>query len=165
MKKSKIVLVEDDQVLSKVIFEELEEAGFDVSHASDGQEGVDMINSKKPDLVLLDVLMPNMNGFEVLETIKGSPVTKGIPVIMLTMLGSDDDIKKGLKLGANDYIVKSQHAVSEIVDKVKGFFTNESHPEAVKIEDSKPSMMDEAEASVETNDEEPVAVDVKLEEE
>ena len=128
MGKQRIALVEDDEVLSKVISEELNDAGFDVEQAFDGQAGLELVQSKKPDLVLLDLLMPKMHGFEVLDQIKKKPETKTIPVIIMTMLGQDEDIKKGLKLGASDYIVKSQHAVGEIIDKVKDFFGLEQHP-------------------------------------
>ena len=130
MKKTKIVLVEDDEILSKVIHDELMEGGFEVKSAYDGESGLALAQAEKPDLVLLDLLLPKRHGFEVLEELKKMPETKTIPVIILTMLGSDDDIKKGLKLGANDYIVKSQHAVAEIVEKVKYFFSKEQHPEA-----------------------------------
>jgi len=129
MAKLKVAIVEDDEILAKVITEELKEAGFKVFGAMDGEEGLEVVKSKKPDLVLLDVMIPKMDGFQVLETMKKSPETQKIPVIMLTMLGGDEDIKKGLKLGANDYIVKSQHPVAEICEKVKGFFSKESHPE------------------------------------
>lgn len=128
MNKVKILLVEDDEVLSKVVCEELNEAGFEASQALDGEAGLQLAREKKHDLILLDVLLPKKNGFDVLETLKQSPETKEIPVIMLTMLGNDDDIKKGLRLGANDYIVKSQHAVGEIIEGVKEFFAKESHP-------------------------------------
>ncbi len=132
MTKLKITIVEDDEVLAKVLKEELDEAGFDVSQAFEGEAGLATVKEKKPNLVLLDILLPKKSGFEVLEALKESPETRTIPVIMLTMLGSDDDIKRGLKLGANDYIVKSQHAVAEIVEKVKDFFAKESHPEAMQ---------------------------------
>lgn len=128
MEKIKIAIVEDDEVLSKVIAEELGDAGFEVHRAKDGEAGLKLVKEKMPDAVLLDVLMPKMNGFQVLEALKQAPETKSIPVILLTMLGSDDDIKKGFQLGAKDYIVKSQHAVAEIVEKVKGFFSKEQHP-------------------------------------
>jgi DNA-binding response OmpR family regulator len=145
-KQTKIILAEDDEILSKVIYEELSEAGFSVTRVTDGGEVVKTVQDIRPDLLLQDVLMPNKTGFEILEELKQSPVTKDIPVIMLTMLGSDEDIKKGLKLGANDYIVKSQHAVAEIVEKVQGFFEKESHPEAAQAEEQKPkNMMEEAE--------------------
>lgn len=137
MKKTKIILIEDDEILSKVIFEELKEAGFDVERANNGEDGLKLAQSEMPNLILLDLLIPKIGGFEVLENLKKSPATKDIPVIILTMLGSDDDLKKGLKLGAEDYIVKSQHAVAEIIEKVKGFFKDESHPGAYKIEEEK----------------------------
>ncbi len=132
MAKLKILLIEDDEVLAKVIYEELSEGDFDVSQAFDGEEGLRLVRAEKPDLVLLDLILPKKDGFSVLEEIKKSPVTRSIPVIVLTMLGRDDDIKKGLRLGANDYIVKSQHAISEIVGMVSNFFGKEQHPKAKK---------------------------------
>ncbi len=122
MKNTKIVLIEDDEILSKVIDEELGEAGFDVKRAFTGDKGLSMVVSEMPNLVLLDLMLPGIHGFEVLERLKANPKTKSVPVIILTMLGSDEDIKRGLRLGASDYIVKSQHAVGEIIDKVKDFF-------------------------------------------
>jgi len=139
MAKTKILLVEDDAVLAKVIYEELSEAGFETFQAYDGEAGLTMAREKHPDLILLDVLLPKKNGFEVLETLKKSPETKEISIIMLTMLGNDDDLKKGLKLGASDYIVKSQHALPEIVEKVKEFFAKEGNSEAHQNEASEPS--------------------------
>lgn len=130
MNGQKIALIEDDEILARVLNEELAEAGFDVSLAFDGEAGLELVKSKKPNLVLLDIVMPKKDGFAVLEELKRSPTTKTTPVIILTVLGSDEDIKKGLELGANDYIVKSQHAVGEIVEKVKQFFAQEQHPGA-----------------------------------
>lgn len=129
MPKQKIVLVEDDETLAEVLYSELTEAGFEVSPAFDGNEGLKQIKEKQPDLVLLDIILPEKSGFEVLEELKKFPTTQKIPVIILSLLGEDEDIKKGLKLGANDYIVKSSHAVAEIVEKVKDFFAKESHPQ------------------------------------
>jgi len=137
MTRNKILLVEDDAVLAKVLYEELSDADFEVFQAYDGEVGLQLALEKNPDLVLLDVLLPKKNGFEVLEAMKQSPEAKRIPVIMLTMLGSDEDIKKGLQLGANDYIVKSQHALPEIVGKVKEFFVKEPHSAEI-AEASKP---------------------------
>lgn len=129
MDKTKIVLIEDDEILAKVLREELLEAGFEVVNAYDGEEGLDFVRKEMPDLVLLDLVLPKKHGFEVLAELKKSPDTRNVPVIILTMLGADDDIKKGFGLGANDYIVKAQHAVAEITEKVKDFFEKESHPE------------------------------------
>ncbi|MBI2042573.1 MAG: response regulator [Candidatus Nealsonbacteria bacterium] len=130
MAKQKIVLIEDDEALAEVLYSELTEADFEVFPAFDGEEGLKQVKEKKPDLVLLDLILPKIHGFEVLAELKKSPHTQGIPVIILTLLGEDEDIKKGLKLGAEDYIVKSSHAVAEIVEKVKNFFAKESHPRA-----------------------------------
>ncbi len=149
MKKAKIVLVEDDVILSKVINEELEEAGFDVIKAIDGEKGLVAVKSKKPDLVLLELMLPKMHGFEVLEEIKKDPEVQSIPVMILTMLGSDDDIKKGLQLGANDYIVKSQHAVGEIIDKVKDFFNEGQHTVANTSSDTPDKKENEVKVEVE----------------
>ncbi|OGZ45792.1 MAG: hypothetical protein A3C84_03270 [Candidatus Ryanbacteria bacterium RIFCSPHIGHO2_02_FULL_48_12] len=132
MSAQKIVLVEDDEILSKVLYIEFTDAGFEVSQAFDGEVGLELVRSKRPDLVLLDVILPKKQGFAVLEELKKSPETKTIPVIMLTLLGEDEDIKKGLRLGADDYFVKSSHAVGEIIEKVKSFFAKESHPEGAQ---------------------------------
>ncbi len=153
MEKTKIVLIEDDKVLSKVIKEELKEANYGVDQAYDGEKGLKLVQSKKPDLVLLDLILPELHGFDVLKDIKKDPNTKKIPVMILTMLGSDDDIKKGLRLGAHDYIVKSQHAVSEIVDKVKDFFGDESRPGNSGAPEKIEGMAEEKESEEETKKE------------
>lgn len=131
MNKTKIVLIEDDEILAKVLHEELTEAGFEVVSAFDGEAGLVAVRKEMPNLVLLDLVLPKKHGFEVLAELKKAPETQNVPVIILTMLGADDDIKKGFGLGANDYIVKAQHAVAEIVEKVKDFFAKESHPDGL----------------------------------
>jgi DNA-binding response OmpR family regulator len=122
MGKIDILYIEDDKFLSKVVKEELKNNDFDVRVEFDGESGLKAAQSKKPDLVLLDLLLPEKGGFEVLKTLKESPTTKDIPVIILTSRGGDEDLKKGLSLGASDYIVKGQHAVGEIITKVEDFF-------------------------------------------
>lgn len=129
---TKIVIIEDDEVLAKVLYTELSDAGFQVEQAFDGESGLELVRSTRPNLVLLDLILPKKHGFEVLEELKKSPDTNGIPVIVLTLLGEDEDIKKGLRLGANDYLVKSSHAMAEIVEKVKSFFAKEAHPEGAQ---------------------------------
>jgi DNA-binding response OmpR family regulator len=133
MNKQRIVLVEDDEILSKVLSEELKDAGFEIEQAFDGEAGLELVRSNSPDLVLLDLVLPKIGGFDVLAELKKSLATKDVSVIILTMLGQDEDIKKGLQLGADDYIVKSQHAVAEIVEKVKNFLSKEQHPQAKRI--------------------------------
>lgn len=130
MDKPTVIIVEDDEVLLKVLVDELKDAGIHTVSAVDGEEGLKKIQKEQPDLVLLDLLLPKKSGFEVLEDLKQGTETRGIPVIILSMLGQDEDIKRGLGLGANDYIVKSQHAVGEVVEKVKDFFGREAHPPA-----------------------------------
>lgn len=89
--------------------------------AYDGEEAIETLKILKPDLILLDLILPKMNGFEVLEKIKRDFDTRSIPVIVLSNLGSDDDIKRAIKLGAEDYYVKVQHPLLEIVEKVSKF--------------------------------------------
>ena len=93
--------------------------GFEVVRASDGQEGIKMVREQKPDLVLLDIVMPKVDGFEVLTELRKSPDISNIPVILLTNLGQRSDIEKGLSLGARDYIVKASYTPAQVVAKVK----------------------------------------------
>ncbi|KKT00881.1 MAG: Response regulator receiver protein [Candidatus Nomurabacteria bacterium GW2011_GWA2_43_15] len=119
--KTKILIVEDEEILLRVFKEELNEEGFDVVTATNGEEAVTLAKTKKPGLILLDIILPRKNGFEVLEILKASPETKNIPVIMISVQGNDENITKALSLGASDYIVKSQHSMVEIINKIKGF--------------------------------------------
>jgi len=127
MANEKIVLVEDDKVLSDILHKELEEQGYSVEQAYDGHEGLDLITKIIPDLVILDILMPRKSGFQVLDVLKYAPATKHIPVIILSMLSKDDDLKRGLTSGASDFIVKSQHTVGEVVKKITEFIEDKSN--------------------------------------
>lgn len=119
----KILIAEDEEVLVNVLKDRFEAEGWDVTVAKDGVEAVEAINKSKFDLVLLDLLMPKKDGFEVLKEVRGNPELKNLPIIVLSNLGGDDDIKKALALGANDYFVKTQHPMSEIVEKAKKYET------------------------------------------
>ena len=130
MNKQKIIIIEDDEILSKVLCTDLADAGFNALPAFDGESGLKLVRSEKPDLVLLDLIIPKKHGLEILEEIKKMPDTRGIPVIILTFLGDDETIKKSLRLGAEDYLVKSSHALAEIVERVKNFFAQEQRPKA-----------------------------------
>ena len=123
MSKEKIVLIEDDEVLAKILKAELEEAGFIITLAADGETGLVAVRESKPDLVLLDLMLPEKHGFEVLAELKKSPETQAIPVSILTVMSADEDRQTALAIGAHDYIVKSQYAVAEIVKKIKSFFS------------------------------------------
>ena len=128
MAKQKIVLIEDDEILSKVMHAELTEAGFEVIQTFDGEEGLAAVREHKPDLVLLDLLLPKKHGMEVLEELKDYPDTESVPVIIISQLDSDENIKKGLSLGAADYFVKSQHPVAELIEKVQTYLAQAHHP-------------------------------------
>ena len=117
--KQKIVLVEDDLSLSRMYQQGLETAGFEVFVAFNGQEAVDAIGREMPDLVLLDVQMPIKNGYEALADIRGDEKIRHIPVILFTNLDQLADIRKGIGLGAVDYLIKSDFSIKEMVEKVK----------------------------------------------
>ena len=119
--KKNILIIEDDEFFRELISKKLTSSGFSMSEAVDGQKGIDKVKSSKPDLILLDLLLPNVDGFEVLSTLKENPKTSSIPVIILSNLSSGDDIEKGLKLGAADFLIKSQSASEEIIEKIKSF--------------------------------------------
>jgi len=118
-KKIKILLAEDDKFLSKVMSNKLLRKGFDVIIAGDGVEAVSKINFDKPDLVLLDLVMPNKDGFGVLEDIKKEGKFKKMPIIVLSNLGQDEDVKKAKSLGATDYMVKSDMPINEVILKIE----------------------------------------------
>jgi DNA-binding response OmpR family regulator len=115
----KVLIVEDDLDLASIYQKQFEMDGYEAILAGNGQEGVEKANSEKPDLILLDILMPIMNGMEALVKLKADPKTKEIPVIIMTVLGDKDKIDKALALGAVDYLIKSDVVPSEIVDKAK----------------------------------------------
>lgn len=114
----KILIIEDDNFLRELIADKLTQQGFQVIEAIDGQEGLDICQEQKPDLIILDLILPTIDGFEVLKIIKQDPQLSSIPVLILSNLGRPNEIKKGLDLGAKDYMVKSNFTLSEILNKV-----------------------------------------------
>ena len=119
MKNKKILIIEDDLTLRNALTEFLEADNFTVVVASDGEEGLALIGEIKPDLVLLDIILPKKNGFDVLKEMKSDNEVSDIPVMLLTNLGSLDDIEKALALGATTYLVKGDYQIKEIVEKIK----------------------------------------------
>ena len=113
-----ILVVEDDQFLSAAYKLKLEKEEFTVSLAQDGQEALDMLQTLTPDLILLDLVMPIKDGFAVLSDLKESEKLRDIPVIIASNLGQDEEIKRGIAMGAVDYIVKSNTSLEEIVQKI-----------------------------------------------
>lgn len=118
-KTTKILIIEDDRFMRKIYANKLRREGFNVIEAVQGEEGWHKTLYEKPDLILLDLVLPVKNGFEVLADIKRNKTTKKIPVIILSNLSQSPDIQRGLKLGADDYLVKTAVSLSEIVEKVK----------------------------------------------
>lgn len=117
--KVKILLIEDDAFLSSMYTTKFELENFEVVCAEDGEKGVKCALEVNPRIILLDIILPNMNGFEVLQKIKENSSTKEIPVILLTNLSQKSDIDKGMSLGAVDFLIKAHFTPSEVVDKVK----------------------------------------------
>jgi len=121
----KILIVEDDQFLRELCVKKLEKEGFKATAAVDGSEGLKKLAVEAPDLILLDIILPGIDGFDVLKNVKEDPKLKDIPVILLTNLGQKDDVEKGLKLGARDYLIKAHFTPKEIIDKVKSVLEEE----------------------------------------
>jgi len=117
--KRTVLIVEDDNFLLNMYRTKLELEGYTVLTATNGEAGWKTIKEKKPNLVLLDIIMPKMNGWEVLKEIKSDKNLKNIPVIMLTNLGQKEDIQKSFKLGASEYLIKAHFLPSEVVEKIK----------------------------------------------
>ena len=115
----KILIVEDDKFLRELITQKLIKEDFEVSEAVDGEEGIKKIKEEKPDLILLDLILPGIDGFEVLSQMKKESTLTSIPVIILSNLGQKDDVEKGLKMGAVDYLIKAHFTPGEIIDKIK----------------------------------------------
>ena len=115
----KILVVEDDPMISSIYEAKFSAAGFKVLIAADGGQGLELAKKEKPDLIILDVILPGLDGFSVLEELKKNQSTKKIPVIMLTNLGTAEDKIKGQKMGAADYLVKASLTPGQIGDKIK----------------------------------------------
>ncbi len=117
--KKKVMIVEDDTVLANALSLALQNEGYELSLATDGEEAERMIKQEKPDLILLDLLLPIKNGFEVLKVMRQNPDTKDISVIILTNFEQETSINEGKKLGAKDYIVKANVDIQDVPALVK----------------------------------------------
>jgi len=116
---SKILVIEDDKFLRELIVRKLLAEAFEVAEAVDGEEGIRKVRDEKPNLVLLDLILPGIDGFEVLTRMKSDPTITQIPVIILSNLGQKEDVERGLKLGATDYLIKAHFTPGEVVEKIK----------------------------------------------
>lgn len=116
--KKKILIVEDDVFIRDIYQTKFSQEGFDVATAEDGVKALAILEQLVPDIILLDIIMPYMNGIEVLKSIKGNESLKDVPVIMLTNISEKEKVTEGTELGVSDYIIKSHFTPSEVVRKV-----------------------------------------------
>lgn len=117
--KYKVLLIEDDEFLVEVYSTKLDLEGFKTIFATEGKRGLNLAKKEKPDVILLDILLPGMDGFAILKVLKKDKNTKDIPVILLTNLSQKEDIREGLALGAVDYLIKAHFMPSEVITKIK----------------------------------------------
>ena len=115
----KILFIEDEAALQKTLGELLEKEGYQVIRALDGEIGLKSAQTQNPDLILLDLILPKIDGFEVLKRIKSNPQTKDIPVIILTNLERTKDIERAIEAGASTYLVKANYSLDEVLTKIK----------------------------------------------
>lgn len=117
----RLLIIEDDPFLLNIYTIRFEKDNFKVYQADDGEKGLKMAKREKPDFILLDILLPKMNGFEVLKELKADPETKDIKVLLLTNLSQRGEVEDGLKMGAVDYLIKAHFMPAEVVAKVKKY--------------------------------------------
>ncbi len=115
----KILLVEDDDALASVYQTRLEAEGFNLRRVPNGEDALAAALEYHPDLILLDVMMPKVSGFDVLDILRNTPDTANVKIIMLTALSQDSDRERAESLGVNDYLVKSQVVIADVVDRIK----------------------------------------------
>ena len=119
LNEKKVLVVEDDIFLSQLLTNRLTKAGVNVIRAADGEEGLAKLRADKPDLMLLDLILPKKSGFELLEEMRSDPALSGTPVIIVSNLGQESDIKKGRELGAVEYFIKAKTSIDGLVERVK----------------------------------------------
>ncbi|MBI4457726.1 response regulator [Candidatus Uhrbacteria bacterium] len=118
-KKGTVLVIEDEPALVDIYSTRLEADGFDVISALDGVQGLDAAVHEQPSVILLDVILPMKNGFEVLKELKGSPKTRAIPVIILSNLGQDYEVKRGMSLGAAGFLIKANLTPAQVVEELE----------------------------------------------
>lgn len=117
----KILIIEDDKFLAKMLARMLEAHQYEVVLASNGKEGLIKSSGEQINLILLDIMLPDIDGFDLLETLKANEKTKKIPVVIISNLGQPEDIQQGRSLGAKDYLVKSDLSLDEVIKKVRKY--------------------------------------------
>lgn len=117
--KKKILLVEDDEILASIYRARLEMEGFEVREVHDGEQALTNALEYRPDLILLDAMMPKISGFDVLDILRNTPETMNLRIIMLTALSQENDKKRAESLGVDEYLVKSQVVISDVIERVR----------------------------------------------
>lgn len=120
----KILIVEDEEILAKILLDKFQSSGFEAKIAKDGEVAIPMTREFLPDMIILDLILPKKHGFEVLEELKTNAELKTIPVLILSNLGREEEIRKGMALGAMDYLVKAQNPIKAVLEKVKTYLNN-----------------------------------------
>lgn len=121
--KSKVLLVEDEKMLADMYVAKFSKEGISILKAEDGAVGLELAKKHKPDVVLLDIILPKLDGFAVLKELRKDPTTANTHILLLSNLGQEEDVKKGKQMGADDYFIKANHTPGEIVEKVKYLLT------------------------------------------
>lgn len=124
--KTKILIIEDSEAFREIYRDVLEHRGYEVYEAVDGEEGIEILSHETPQLIILDLMLPKIDGFEVLKFIRGSSKVKEVPVIILTARGTNNDLQRGLALGATDYIEKGSIPPAEILLRIDSLLVNAS---------------------------------------
>jgi len=119
MAQHKILLVEDDEALAQMYMMRLQAEDFDVSHVANGEEALSAAIKYKPDLILLDAMMPKISGFDVLDILRNTPETANVRIIMLTALSQPKDKERAESLGVDDYLVKSQVVIADVIERIR----------------------------------------------
>jgi len=123
---TKILLIEDDSLLIDIYTTKFKQVGFEVSVAEEGVKAFESIKEMQPDVILLDIVLPHMDGWDILKKLQEQEATREIPVFVLSNLGQKEEIEKGLKLGAKKYLIKAHYTPSEIVEEIEKFLQEET---------------------------------------
>ncbi|MBI1971252.1 MAG: response regulator [Candidatus Wildermuthbacteria bacterium] len=115
----KILVIEDDPFLRELTTQKLSKEGYEVFESADGEKGLELAKEKKPNLVLLDMMLPGIDGFRVLQHLKENHATNSIPVVILSNLGGKEDVERALELGAADFLIKVQFTPEEVIEKIR----------------------------------------------
>ncbi|MEK7547135.1 MAG: response regulator [Patescibacteria group bacterium] len=134
MNPAKIFIAEDERFLSTILANRLKKEGFAVSQAFDGQEAVDLLKSERPDLIIIDLILPKKSGFEVLESVSKNPDLNHVPIVVLTNLGQESDIEKAKSLGASEYYIKVRISIDDFMNAIKSMLSRFQGSEALQVQ-------------------------------